>query len=138
MGAMTAPGGEDGQLYELIDARRQQLDLTWAELADLAEVSRNTFRNVRGGRMPRKETREKIETALKIPRGTLSPAVTPTTVRLSPEDMEWLAAVVTKATEIEQDAGPEVADAYLIEMVKRRRAERREANDPRHHGRDVG
>lgn len=69
---MDKSGDTHQELYEAIDDRRVELDLTWKELAVRAGISTTTFENVRHGRLPRKLTRRRIEDALGWTRGSIN------------------------------------------------------------------
>jgi transcriptional regulator with XRE-family HTH domain len=64
--------GEQSQLADAIDARRLDMDLTWRELATLANISATTFDNIRAGRVPRARTRRRIEDALSWSHGSIN------------------------------------------------------------------
>lgn len=79
MGAMTAPSGTeeapDTELGRRMDDRRNDLDLTWDEVAALSGLSRQTLFDIRKGhtdyRRMRTSTKRKIEKALQWNRATV-------------------------------------------------------------------
>lgn len=83
MGAMTGPAGAedapDTELGRHMDDRRNDLGMTWDDIARLSGLSRQTLYDIRKGntdlRRMRSSTKRKIETAFKWERGTVERAV---------------------------------------------------------------
>lgn len=123
-----------------MEERRRELGITWAEVGRRAgKMSRQALLDIRNGVAdPRSDTRRKIERALQLAPGGFEEMQrglrpTPATPGEAPRDVPdglpsrevWISAILDRADQIEAEAGPDAANAYLAGAITRRREEER-------------